>query len=73
MPPQATPPTAEQQAWLKANKRHVRTSHVRTSAKFTNRGTLRPDGTFVPETGRTPVMDGNGSFGVGVMIAKRRR
>ena len=72
MKPQAIPPTAEQHAWMKKNPGHVRTSHVR-AARFVKRGTLRPDGTFVPESPGSPVMDGNGSFGVGVPIRRGRR
>ena len=71
--PRTAPPTAEQNAWLKANPAYTRSSHTGLTAKFTKRGTLRPDGTFVPETGRTPVMDGNGSLGVGVLIVSRKR
>ena len=69
----STTPTPEQHAWLRKNKGYARTSHAGIAAKFTSRGTLHSDGTFVPESGRTPVLDGNGSFGVGVVIAKRRR
>lgn len=66
-------PSAAQTAWLRANKAFVRMSHVRHILKFSNRGTLREDGTFVAESGRTPVTDGNGSFGVGVPVIRRRR
>ena len=63
--------TPEQQAWMKAHPGYVRTSHTR--GKFTKRGTLRPDGTFVPVADGSPVIDGNGSFGVGVPAVSRRR
>ena len=65
------PPTKAQFDWLKANKGYARSSHLRL--KFAKKGTLYPDGAFVPATGRTPVMDGNGAFGVGVPVIKRRR
>jgi hypothetical protein len=68
----ATTPTAEQHAWLRKNPGYIRTSHVR-NAKFSKRGTLRADGTFIPESGKIPIMDGNGGFGVGILQAKRRR
>lgn len=74
-PHRASPPTSAQHAWmLKHKSTHLRMSHAR-SAKFTNRGTLHPDGTFVQEALGRPVMDGNGCFGVGIMKipAKRRR
>ena len=64
------PPTPAQHAWLKKNKSYVRTSHVRV--KFSSRGTLYPDGSFVGEKVH-PVMDGGGAFGVGILVAKRRR
>ena len=63
--------TKAQSDWLKARKNYMRTSHTRL--KFTNKGTLQADGTFVAASGRTPVMDGNGSFGVGTPVLKRRR
>jgi hypothetical protein len=67
----ARPPTTAQTDWMKANKNYLRTTHLRV--RFAKKGTLRPDGTFLPATGRMPVMDGNGSFGVGVPMPKRRR
>jgi len=72
--PRNPPPTAAQHAWLRSNKAHARMSHSK-SIKFKTRGTLKADGTFIPESGRHPVMDGNGDFGVGVPVAvsKRRR
>ena len=63
-------PTAEQSAWLKAHPNYMRTSHARYRCQM--RGTLRPDGTFVPEEHGQPVMDGNGSFGVGIPLRKSR-
>ena len=64
-------PTKVQADWLKAHKGYIRSSHLRV--KFANKGTLQPDGTFVPASGRAPVTDGNGAFGVGVPIMKKRR
>ena len=64
-------PTKAQLDWLKKHKSYVRSTHLQM--KFSERGTLHPDGTFVAASGRTPVMDGNGAFGVGVPIVKRRR
>jgi len=71
--PQGSPPTAAQTAWLKANKAYARMSHVRHVVQFSNRGTLQADGSFVAESGRTPVMDGNGAFGVGIVVVRKRR
>lgn len=68
----AIPPTATQAAWLKAHPEYVRTSHVGHLARFRGRGTLRVDGTFVPEA-KMPVVDGGGDFGVGVPVMRRRR
>jgi hypothetical protein len=70
--PAATPPTPAQQAWLTSHKDYVRTSHL-LHAKTMRRGTLWPDGTFVPEAPGRPVMDGNGAFGVGVLTRSTRR
>ena len=64
-------PTKAQADWLKAHKGYVRTSHLRV--KFSRKGTLYPDGTLVPASGSAPVMDGNGAFGVGVPVMKKRR
>jgi len=66
--------TAEQQAWLNTHRNYARISG-RLKA-FQARGTLRPDGTFVPERGRAPVTIGNGAFGVGIPVPalpRRRR
>jgi hypothetical protein len=62
-------PTVAQQNWMRSNPRYVRTSH--TPARFDARGTLHPDGSFIPEDVH-PVMDGNGSFGVGIPLGSRR-
>lgn len=62
--------TPEQQAWMKAHPEYARTSHVR--GRFTNKGTLRPDGTFLSQD-KSPVLHGNGHFGVGVPVRKGRR
>ncbi len=67
----ATAPTFEQKVWLAKNKDHQIMSHHR-SVRFSNRGTLKPDGSFVPESAH-PVMDGAGQFGVGVPLAETRR
>jgi hypothetical protein len=72
--PPVPPPTAAQQRWLSVNKAFQRMHAGRRSGKvFSNRGTLRPDGTFIREAPRFPVMDGNGMFGVGVPVEVRRR
>jgi hypothetical protein len=63
-------PTAEQAAWLKAHQNYVRTSHIRVRCQL--RGTLMPDGSFVAEGPGTPVIDGGGSFGVGIPMPMRR-
>ena len=70
--PQAAPPTEAQTAWLKAHQNYMRISHSR-GQHYTQRGTLQPDGTFVPEAPGRPVMDGNGCFSVGVPVAQRGR
>ena len=70
--PSANPPTAEQQRWLSANKAFKRMSHD-IVGKYSNRGTLFPDGSFVREAKGKPVMDGNGAFGVGVPASIRKR
>jgi hypothetical protein len=72
--PRGTQPTSAQLAWLRANPDFTRTSNVAHLAKFTNRGTLLPDGVFVAERPGYPIMDGNGAFGVGILVpAKRKR
>lgn len=63
-------PTAEQAAWLAAHPHYIRTSHARYRCQM--RGTLQPDGTFVHESHEHPIMDGNGSFGVGIPLRKSR-
>ena len=63
-------PTAEQAAWLAAHPHYVRTSHLRVRCQM--RGTLQADGTFVPEDHGAPVVDGGGSFGVGVPMPRSR-
>jgi hypothetical protein len=73
MPIQSPAPTEAQRQWLNKNKGYTRMSHVGHLAKFSARGTLYPDGTFTPETPRTPLTDGNGAFSVGKMIVSRRR
>lgn len=64
-------PTSEQAAWLKSHPNYVRTSHVRYRCQM--RGTLHPDGTFVAEAHGSPVMDGNGYFGVGIPLRRPRQ
>ena len=64
--------TMEQMNWMRLHPEYQRTSHIR--GKFRQRGTLKPDGTFVPDAPGAPVIDGNGFFGVGVpIVAKKRR
>lgn len=70
--PRVPPPTAEQLKWLNSHKAYQRMSHA-AGAKFTQRGTLWPDGRFVPEGPKAPVMDGNGAFGVGIFVPPPRR
>lgn len=66
-PPQRSAPTQAQHDWLARNPHYIRSSHA--YSRFINRGTLHPDGTFVPETVH-PVMDGNGCFGVGIPLSR---
>lgn len=68
LPPVMLPVTTEQAKWLKSNKEWQRMSHAH-GVRFYRRGTLWPDGRFVAEGPGTPVMDGNGAFGVGVAVA----
>lgn len=68
----AAPPTAAQRAWLGSHKTYVRMSHHR-AMKFSARGTLKQDGSFIPETAGHPVHDGGGDFGVGIPNAPARR
>jgi hypothetical protein len=58
------PPSQAQTDWMMANPNYVATPHNRTG-HYTDRGTLTSDGTFVSED-VMPIMDGNGSFGVGI-------
>lgn len=60
-------PTEAQHDWLRKNPRYMRTSHA--YHKFVERGTLYPDGTFVPVS-KHPVTDGNGAFGVGIPLGR---
>lgn len=64
-------PTAEQMAWMNANKSYQRMSHS-VSSKYVKRGTLLPDGTLRPEAPGAPIMDGNGCFGVGIPVAQAK-
>lgn len=73
MPTRSTAPTEAQRQWLGKNKGYARMSHVAHLARFTQRGTLYPDGTFIAETGRTPLTDGNGAFSIGKMVVTKRR
>src|SRR5579872_5327650 len=62
--PQNAPPTALQHQWLANHPNYIRISHS-VSGRFTTRGTLTPDGEFIPEY-KHPVSDGAGSFSVGI-------
>ena len=62
--PIVAPPTDEQYAWLAANPAYMRISH--SIYLYSDRGTLDPTGTFIAEGPGTPVLDGNGMFGVGI-------
>lgn len=55
--------TEEQTAWLKAHPEYQPIGFGRVYAK---RGTLKPDGTFVPVSKAYPVKETGGNFGVGV-------
>lgn len=68
--PQNAPPTEAQNDWLLAHPRHSRMSHGLSLAGWVERGTLRTDGNFVPES-LMPVHDGQGDFGVGVALGRR--
>ena len=70
-PRQNPPPTPAQEAWLRARPDYVRISHL-LLGKFTQRGTLRPCGTFIPED-RMALHDGNGDFSVGIPAAMPRK
>jgi hypothetical protein len=59
-------PTQAQHSWMSAHPTYRRTSHS-PLGRFTFRGTLTADGDFIPEN-KMPVMDGAGSFGVGIPI-----
>lgn len=63
-PMQVAPPTDEQYAWLAAHPSYVRIGQV--FGNFTDRGTLDQEGNFTPEALGSPVLDGNGNFGVGI-------
>jgi hypothetical protein len=65
-PPQVPPPTDAQYAWFASHPGYQRISH--SLGSYTNRGTLDPTGSFVPEGPGTPVLDGNGMFGVGIPV-----
>ena len=65
-PPQNDPPTQAQSDWMLANPQYVTTPHDRVG-RFSSRGTLMPDGTFIPAT-QSPIIDGNGAFGVGIPV-----
>ena len=69
--PRRLPVTSEQQAWLNTHRNYTRISG-RLKA-FQARGTLWPDGTFIPERGITPVTVGNGAIGVGIPAPVRPR
>ena len=64
--PHLKPPTSAQHEWLQKNTRYRRTGHT-PLGRFTFRGTLMEDGTFISED-KMPVMDGGGNFGVGIPI-----
>jgi hypothetical protein len=68
----APQPTSMQKTWLRDHKSFVRMSHHR-AMKFTSRGTLKQDGSFITEAPGRPVHDGNGDFGVGIPTAPARR
>ena len=68
-PPQNAPPTEAQLDWMRNNPRYARMSHGLNQVGWSNRGTLRADGTFIDEN-RMPVHDGNGDFGVGIPIGR---
>lgn len=71
-PPQNAPPSEAQFEWFRNNPRYVRMSHGLTLVKFSDQGTLRLDGSFIPDA-KMPVHDGNGDFGVGVPIIQQQR
>jgi len=71
-PKRIASPTREQAAWMRAHPGYMRISHARLG-QFSKRGTLRADGTFIPESPKFPVMDGNGDFSVGLPVTVKRK
>lgn len=63
--------TSEQIEWLGKNPNCRPIGATGGFSIFTKRGTLRPDGTFVPATKTTPIDETGGSFGVGVLADRR--
>lgn len=57
--------TPKQKAWLDAHPEHQPIGQAGGLAVYTQRGTLKADGTFVPAT-VARVSSADGAFGVGV-------
>lgn len=57
--------TPSQKSWLEDHPDYRPIGHGTTYRK---RGTLKPDGLFIPDTPAYPLKEGNGSFGVGVPV-----
>lgn len=63
--------TNEQIAWLAKNPTYRPLGTTGGFHIFTKRGTLKPDGTFVAATKRTPLDETGGAFGVGIPTDQR--
>lgn len=63
-------PTPAQHEWMQKHPDYAPMAHA--TIKFSDRGNLHADGTFVPESVH-PCMDGGGVISVGKPISARRR
>lgn len=66
---QRAQPTHEQREWLRKHPAYAPMAHG--FVNFRDRGTLHPDGTFIPEA-QHPPMDGGGPISVGIPVSARR-
>jgi len=61
--------TNEQKAWLEANPTYRPIGVAGGNTRYVKRGALRKDGTFVPVTRTSPLIDErDGAFGVGILV-----
>lgn len=63
-------PTPQQTNWLANHRQYVPMAH--NMSRFSDRGTLHIDGSFVSETVHPP-MDGGGAISVGIPFSARQR